>query len=145
MYDTMEAIKIEQPEHVKHYHRSRGKIAWLNNINFEGDSQCCRKSLENFECPRNRGASSREEKNVGKRGGRGGDGRLRRGMHQGHHGFLLLLLIHSALHLLLLLFSIFRDNDTYTLPLGNNINGLVYRRARSVGPLTKRGENASYA
>jgi len=47
---TGQARKIEQSE--------RPEIAWPGNINFEGDSQRCRKSSENFECSRNRGASS---------------------------------------------------------------------------------------
>lgn len=34
-----------------------GEIAWPVNINFESDSSRCRKGLENFEWPRNRGTS----------------------------------------------------------------------------------------
>lgn len=78
----------------------RPEIAWPSNINFEGDSRRCRKSPENFECPRNRGASSsRVYKGV-----------LTWGYHQPHYHHHQLLsaafLSRCSLLLLRLLFSL---------------------------------------
>lgn len=139
---TGQARKIEQSE--------RPEIAWPGNINFEGDSRRCRKSPENFECPRNRGASS----------SRVYKGALTWGYH--HHHLLLCLLavlvfpsvfLSSSLScfsasLSIIVFSIVRDNDTHTLSLGNNINGFVYpetiggsAKGTSWRPLTRRSSS----
>lgn len=133
---TRQARKIEQSE--------RPEIAWPGNINFEGDSRRCRKSPENFECPRNRGASS----------SRVYKGALTWGYH--HHLLRCLLAVlvflSSSLScfsasLSIVVFSIVRDNDTHTLLLGNNINGFVYpetiggsAKGTSWRPLTRRSK-----
>ena len=49
---------MEQARNIEHWFLEwPGEIAWPGNINFEGDSRRCRKSLENFERPSNRGTS----------------------------------------------------------------------------------------
>lgn len=117
---TRQTRKIEQSE--------RPEIAWPGNINFEGDSRRCRKNLENFEYPRNRGASS----------SRVYKGALTWEYHHHHVCCLLLtVLVFPSISLSstlscfsasfsIVVFSIVRDNDTHTLSLSNNINGFVY-------------------